>query len=68
MSDLQSFSDSSLERIYSPMVRESATDTLIAIVRGGVLQTARLKTVVGRLALDELNRRGVDVEQAISPL
>lgn len=68
MSDLQSFSDSSLERIYSPMVRESATDTLIAIVRGGVLQTARLNTVVGRLALAELSRRGVDVEQAISPL
>ena len=61
MSDLQSFSDSSLERIYSPMVRESATDTLIAIIRGDVLQTARLNLVVGRLALDELNRRGVDV-------
>lgn len=61
MSDLQSFSNSSLERIYSPMVRESASDTLIAIVRGDVLQTARLNLVVGRLALDELNRRGVDV-------
>ena len=61
MSDLQSFSDSSLERIYSPMVRESATDTLIAIIRGDVFQTARTHLVVGRLALAELSRRGVDV-------
>ena len=61
MSDLQSFSDASLERIYSSMVREDTTDTLLAILRGDVFQTARLNLVVGRLALAELNRRGVDV-------
>ena len=43
------------------MVRESASDTLIAIIRGDVFQTARTHLVVGRLALAELNRRGVDV-------
>ena len=68
MTTLQSFSDSSLERIYSPMVQESATDALIAILRGTVFQTVRLNLIVGKLAFDELGRRGVDVERAISPL